>query len=171
MRVSLTMIYGLTMDADDPSGLLRIPERAKPFDFSSHSWDEEPDAIADRVTRYAESDVVPVVLGYSFGGSKAIDTCQKLNESRVPVTCLFLLDPVPTRGWGVLNFTDFRVPDNVRQSYCWWRAPWLPPCSCPVRRALWPTQNFKRKIPHADFTEDPEIADFIVNYIQEVQTL
>jgi len=75
--------------------------------------------IAALVQSYAGIKEPIVIVGYSYGGSKAIDACWKLAAMGIQVDQLITLDPVP-RWWRgqlqnvpIFGSQSFGIPDNV----------------------------------------------------------
>lgn len=129
------------------------------LEVNRHAYHEPMPAV--------QSDAPLLVVGHSFGGSAAVDFCRTLAR---PVDHLLLLDPVPVRGWGVLNFTAFVLPDNVRTAACYRRRRvfGVPPFSHPIRQAACPFQNHVAGLDHDGIVRRREVQTHLRDVVRRL---
>ncbi len=85
-------------------------------------------------------------VGHSFGGGRLV----RAARSVACVDHLLLLDPVPIRGWGILDTKSFVLPPSVQSAACYRRRRcWgVPPYSHPIRGADCPFTNRRLGLGH-----------------------
>ena len=152
----------------DMLGLRNIANSIKakyPNDFvMMQEWSE--DITSNIKLIYGNSSATKIILvGHSFGGSRMVKLANSLSNANIPVFHLVLLDPVPMDGWGILNFVDFKISDNVQNATCFYRSSWFPPYSCKIRKGNCPYVNLKRNWDHNDFPSQPEVAAAIMDIV------
>jgi hypothetical protein len=117
--------------------------------FAVTRWDAD---VLSYVNKSVPVDNDLIIIGFSFGGCKAVEVCAGLKR---PVQQLILLDPVSYVWWGpeatpkvngqflpkpwtgpwVGNTWDFVLPDNVMNATCFYRQAKEMPWSACIRAA------------------------------------
>lgn len=159
--------YGLLEDkGSDGHGLRALASRIhSQIDTASVLITEWTDKLAQMIRNWR--DLGPILLvGHSFGGSALVEAANQMPDIRIDH--LVLLDPVPTKGWGLFNFRDFVIPDNVQAATCFWRKPILPPWSCPIRKAGCAYRNIYMNLGHSAFNANPLVQNVIFSIASDL---
>lgn len=119
-----------------------------PFDVTR--WDKD---VLGFINQKAPAPTPLVLVGFSFGGGKAVEVCSQLQR---PIKKLVLIDPVNPVWWGpdarpkgadgkplplpwsgawTGNTWDFVIPANVQSVHCFYREAKQMPWSAPIRSA------------------------------------
>jgi pimeloyl-ACP methyl ester carboxylesterase len=129
--------------------------RREPIDtlIEFDEWDADPEGIAHFVDRNAAIAPRIVVVGYSWGGDKAVELCAALGERHLPVRHLVLCDAVWRSGWQPAWMARRGIPLNPLSLT---RLPKLKiPAS--VREVTWLRQTTDRRIRGHDVSAiDPQ---------------
>ena len=128
-------------------------------------YQQSDDDVSELVRKLHQTPVI--LIGHGEGGGKAVEAAKDLASYSLPVRHLILLDPVSITSRGFLNFSDFRISDNVEYTTCFHRHSFLSPWSLPVRYAVNGFTNVIRMIGHNEFPASTEIHDFIADTAKE----
>jgi pimeloyl-ACP methyl ester carboxylesterase len=91
-------------------------------------WDH--DVAANVLAKFPTGDLV--IVGFSFGGQKAVEICTTLNR---PIKKLILLDPVDYHNGNKPNTVGFVLPDTVKSAHCFYRGATQIPWSGSISKA------------------------------------
>lgn len=159
-NIKLITVYGYSEDRDSKSNPLGKMAR---FMASKYNVDADIYEWQDNFTLSAHYDKL-IMVGYSFGGSRIIR--QAKDNPLINVDLMVLLDPVPTDGLGFFNLKDFRLSKNVKNAICIWRKPWfMPPWSCPIRKAYNQHKNIVIKEKHTEYLDNQQIMDIVYDNV------
>lgn len=129
IRLAVTLFSGfLQKNHSEASGLLVIDNQVRQLcngrpevRVSLNPWDSDESDIAEALWRLRPADAVQehIVIGYSYGGDRAVKCCRELvKRGDVHVVTLVLIDPVVRWDWlpGVaasFGVGSHHVPDAV----------------------------------------------------------
>lgn len=135
MSASVVFIIGLSANEKQYADLIayiqkfyaaRLPPQT-PLHVTR--WDKN---VAGEITKkFPKGDLV--IVGFSFGGQKAVEICETLKR---PIKQLVLLDPVDYHNGNKPNLAGFVLPGNVAKAHCFFRGATAVPWSGYIARGL-----------------------------------
>jgi len=120
MATSVVFIVGLSPTEKDYASLIAYIEKfykaRLPVGTPLHVTRWDKDVVGEINEKFPNENLV--IVGFSFGGQKAVEVCSALAK---PIKKLILIDPVDYHNGGKPNTVGFTVPDNVASAACFYR--------------------------------------------------